>query len=155
MTATKTGILTRNATERKSGNKRYVLYPTVITLDNGNVVQVDRVEFHRQTKKMTLHYTDDTEKLKQTVDYLTKYYDYMKIYQQTNNQSAMIQASSYILKLNDMYENFDIVKLEQQKQYIIDNYSSETDLENLISTTQLDATLIKAILALNGKIQLK
>ena len=79
----------------------------------------------------------------------------MKIYQQTNNQSAMIQASSYLLKLSEIYENFDIVKLEQHKQYIIDNYSSETDLENLISTTQLDATLIKAILVLNGKIQLK
>lgn len=151
----KIGILTQETVERKSNKKRYVLYPTVIKLKNGNIVQVTRIEYHRNIKKLTLHYSDDTDELKQIVEYLSRYYEYMKIYQQTGNQTAMTQAASFLLKLDNIYKGFDIMELEKYKQYIVDNYSSENDLETLIETTKLNVTLIKAILVLNGKIKLK
>ena len=142
--------------ERKSGNKRYVLYPTVIKLDNGNVVIVDRVEIHRKTQKMTLQYVDDTELLKQTITCLSKYYEYMKIYSETGNQTALTQAASFLLKLRELYgDDFDIMQLEQYKQLIVNDYKNEYSLETLIEQTKLNPTLIKAVLVLEGKLILE
>jgi hypothetical protein len=151
----KTGLQTQDYAEKKSNKKRYILYPTVLKLDNGNIVLVDRVEYHRNTKKMTLHYTDDTDEVKKTVDLLSKYYQYMKTYQQTGNQSAMTQAASFLLKLNELFDNFDILKIEQNKQIIIDNFNNETDLETLINQVELDPIIIKSILVLNEKLQIQ
>jgi len=153
---TKTGIQQMDFKERKSGNKRYVLYPTVIKLDNGNVVIVDRVEIHRKTQKMTLQYVDDTELLKQTITGLSKYYEYMKIYSETGNQTALTQAASFLLKLRELYgDDFDIMQLEQYKQLIVNDYKNEYSLETLIEQTKLNPTLIKAVLVLEGKLILE
>jgi len=151
----KTGLTILDASERKSNKRRYVLYPPAIRLENGNVVLVDRIEYHRKTKKLTLFYMDDTEKLKYTIDLLSKYYEYMKLHQQSGHQVAMTQAASYLLKLSDLYQGFDIVELERHKQFIIDNYSTENDLEKLVESTKLDVTLIKAVLVLAGKIKFR
>ena len=151
---TKTGVYTQEFKERKSGNKRYVLYPPVIKLENGNVVIVERVEYYRQTNKLVLQYTDDTELLKQTVTYLSKYYEYMKIYSETGNQTALTQAASFLLKLRELYgDNFDIMHLEQYKQLIINEYKNEYSLEALVEQTKLNPTLIKAVLVLEGKLK--
>jgi len=151
---TKTGVYTQEFKERKSGNKRYVLYPPVIKLENGNVVIVERVEYHRQTNKLVLQYTDDTELLKQTVTYLSKYYEYMKIYNETGNQTALTQAASFLLKLRELYgDDFDIMHLEQYKQLIINDYKNEYSLETLVEQTKLNPVLIKAVLVLEGKLK--
>jgi len=151
---TKTGVYTQEFKERKSGNKRYVLYPPVIKLENGNVVIVERVEYYRQTNKLVLQYTDDTELLKQTVTYLSKYYEYMKIYSETGNQTALTQAASFLLKLRELYgDNFDIMHLEQYKQLIINEYKNEYSLEALVEQTKLNPVLIKAVLVLEGKLK--
>ena len=151
---TKTGVYTQEFKERKSGNKRYVLYPPVIKLENGNVVIVERVEYHRQTNKLVLQYTDDTELLRQTVTYLSKYYEYMKIYNETGNQTALTQAASFLLKLRELYgDDFDIMHLEQYKQLIINDYKNEYSLETLVEQTKLNPVLIKAVLVLEGKLK--
>jgi len=147
--------LSQSYNEKKSNKKRYIQYPTAIKISNGNVVIIDKVEYYRKTRKLILYYIDDTEELLHIVDLLRKYYQYMEIYKSTQNQSALVQASSILLKLNELVPNFDIVQLETHRQTIIDEYKDENDLERLHLQTQLDPILIKAILVLEDKIKIK
>jgi len=147
--------LSQSYNEKKSNKKRYIQYPTAIKISNGNVVIIDKVEYYRKTRKLILYYIDDTEELLHIVDLLRKYYQYMEIYKSTQNQSALVQASSILLKLNELVPSFDIVQLETHRQTIIDEYKDENDLERLHLQTQLDPILIKAILVLEDKIKIK
>jgi len=147
--------LSQSYNEKKSNKKRYIQYPTAIKISNGNVVIIDKVEYYRKTHKLILYYIDDTEELLHIVDLLRKYYQYMEIYKNTQNQSALVQASSILLKLNELVPSFDIVQLETHRQTIIDEYKDENDLERLHLQTQLDPILIKAILVLEDKIKIK
>jgi hypothetical protein len=67
----------------------------------------------------------------------------------------MTQAASFLLKLNELSDNFDILKIEQNKQIIIDNFNNETDLETLINQVELDPIIIKSILVLNENLQIQ
>lgn len=144
--------LVQQQNEKKMGKKRYIQYTTTVTLDNGNICIVDKVEYYRNTKKLVYYYINDTDKLLKTVEYLQKYYKYTDIHEKTQSQAALAQAASCLLKLSEMYPNFDIMKVEQNKQVILDNFEQDFDLERLSQQVQLDPTLVKAILVLKGKL---
>ena len=128
-----------------------VEYQKKITLENGNICSVEKIEYYRATQKLILQYKDDTEVIKDMISRINDYQNYKTTHEQTSSVDALAMMGAISLEFSKDY-GITISDLIAKSVDVLNYWNNGYSIEDIAKMTELDETKVKTILVLNGKL---
>jgi len=147
-----TKILTiENVSEADVNGFGSVEYQKKVTLENGNVCSVEKIEYYRTTQKLIVQYKDDTDVIKDQISRINDYQNYKTTYEQTNSVDALAMMGAISLEFSKDY-GISIADLIAKAVDVLNYWNSGYSIEDIAKMVGIDETKVKTILVLNGKL---
>ncbi|ACX72428.1 hypothetical protein Metvu_0569 [Methanocaldococcus vulcanius M7] len=147
-----TKIMTiENVSESDINGLGSVEYQKKVTLDNGNICSVEKIEYYRTTQKLIVQYKDDTDVIKDQISRINDYQNYKTTYEQTGSVDALALMGAISLEFSKDY-GIAISDLISKAVDVLNYWNNGYSIEDIAKMTGLDETKVKTILVLNGKL---